>query len=329
MDLATIRWGVVATGNIAGVFTRELGHLPDHEVAAVCSRSLPRAQAFAADHGIPRAYDDVAALCADDKVDAVYVATPHSDHLHTATRAIDAGKAVLVEKAFTVNTAEAERLVAHARARGVFCMEAMWMRCNPLHREILELVARGDLGEIRGVTADLGFPAEVAPTDRLLAPELAGGALLDVGVYPVALAHAVLGVPDRVTAWGRRSDSGVDLTFAALFGYAGGAHATLTGSLEAPTSRRAAIAGTEGLVELPASFHDASSYVVHRPGREPEERRVELVGAGYVYEAEEVAAGLRDGRAESPLVPLDGTLEVQRLLDEIRAQLGVRYPFEL
>jgi predicted dehydrogenase len=321
-----IRWGIAATGNIAGQFARDLALLPDHELVAVGSRRLDRARAFAAEHGVPRAYGSYAELVDDPKVDVIYVATPHSDHLATARLALEAGKAVLCEKALTVNAREARELVALARHHGLFLMEAMWMRCNPIHLRLRELVASGVIGEPRAVHAAFGFTADYDPTDRLFAPELAGGALLDVGVYPVSFAHHVLGRPQSVQASAVLAPTGVDSAVAMVFGYAGGALATLTGSFVGELPNTATVAGTDGWIELPRTFHDTHQLTVHRPGKEPEVHVAEKIGIGYTYEAEEVARCLREGRTESPLVSWDDSLAVMEVLDAVRAQIGVRYP---
>lgn len=321
-----IRWGVVATGNIAGVFTKDLGLLPDHEVVAVGSRSKRRAERFALHWKVPNAYGSYQEVADDPDVDVVYVATPHSDHLETTRYALERGKAVLCEKAFTVNAKEAKELIDLARSNNTFLMEAMWMRCNPLHLRLKDLVNSGDLGEPRHVKAELGFVADYDPKGRLFAPELAGGALLDVGVYPIAFAHHLLGAPDSVHATATKAPTGVDSSVGVLLGYESGAVATCVGSLDATLPGQATFAGTEGWVELDRSFHDTNRFVVHRPGKDPEPVTVELLGVGYTYEALEVARCLSAGLVESPLVTHADTLAVMDVLDSVRDQIGVRYP---
>jgi len=323
-----IRWGVLATGNIAGCFARDLRLLSDHELVAVGSRSLSRAQAFAAEHGVARAYGSYAEVCEDPEVDVVYVATPHSDHYATTRYALEAGKAVLCEKAFTVNAAQARELVALARAKGLFLMEAMWMRTNPLHLQLRDVVASGAIGRVTQIRAELGFAAEYDPNGRLFSPELAGGALLDVGVYPVALAYHLLGVPDGVHAFARLAPTGVDAATNLVLRYTDGACAMLTGALDTHLSNVAVIAGTEGFIRLPRSFHDTDRFTVHRPDRETEEYSVQLLGVGYAHEALEVARCLREGLTESPLVSLADSLAVMDVLDEARRQIAVTYPDE-
>jgi predicted dehydrogenase len=193
-----IRWGVLATGGIAATFTEALRSLPDAEVVAVGSRSPEGAKAFAERHGIPRAHGSWAELAADPEVDVVYVATPHSAHRAAAGLCLEAGKPVLCEKAFTINEREARELVELAQERGLFLMEAMWTYCNPLIRNLVALVADGVIGEVRQVSAHFGFPGDFEPGHRMRDPRQGGGALLDLGVYPVAFAQLLLGEPDEV-----------------------------------------------------------------------------------------------------------------------------------
>ncbi|HEY8454618.1 MAG TPA: Gfo/Idh/MocA family oxidoreductase [Actinopolymorphaceae bacterium] len=323
-----IRWGIIATGNIAGQFARDLALLPDHEVVAVGSRNLQRAKAFAEEHGVRKAYGSYAELVADLEVDVVYVATPHSDHLATSRLALNAGKAVLCEKSLTVNAREARELVNLAREKQLFFMEAMWMRCNPLHLRLAELVKDGVIGEPKALHASLGFVAEYDPRGRLFAPELAGGALLDVGVYPVSLAYHVFGPPDVVQATGTLAPTGVDASVAIALGYQAGQVASLACSLVSTLPNEAWVSGTEGWIVLPRSFHDTHTLVVHREGREPEAVSVERKGIGYTYEAIEVARCLREGLVESPLVSWNDSLAVMDVLDAVRKQVGVRYPVD-
>jgi predicted dehydrogenase len=319
-----IRWGILATGGIAAKFTEDLTRLPDAEVAAVGSRSLAAAETFAATHGIPRAYGSWQELAADPDVDVVYVATPHSAHHAATTICLNAGKAVLCEKPFTLDVATTQDLVSLARARGLFLMEAMWMRTNPAIRRIAELVADGAIGEVRHIAADFGLAGPFPPGHRLRAPELGGGALLDLGVYPVTFAHLFLGPPQFVTAWASLLPEGTDENTGIVLGYAGGAVATLHCGLRGETGRRATITGTDGRVELPRGFFHPDRFTVVRGG-EVTETLMPLEGNGMGHEAEEVMRCLRAGLLESPVIPLDATLEVMSTLDAVRAQIGVRY----
>jgi predicted dehydrogenase len=322
---APIRWGILATGGIAARFTEDLAVLPDAEVAAVGSRSVATAEAFAATHGIPRVYGSWPELAADPEVDVVYVATPHSAHHAATSVCLNAGKAVLCEKPFTLDVATTQDLISLARARGLFLMEAMWMRTNPAIRRIAELVADGAIGEVRHIAADFGLAGPFPPGHRLRAPELGGGALLDLGVYPVTFAHLFLGPPQWVTAWASLLPEGTDENTGIVLGYAGGAVATLHCGILGETGQRAMITGTAGRIELPRGFFHPDRFTVIRGG-EVTETLMPLEGNGMGHEAEEVMRCLRAGLLESPVIPLDATLEVMSTLDAIRAQIGVRYP---
>ncbi|MER5866891.1 Gfo/Idh/MocA family oxidoreductase [Kitasatospora sp. NPDC002040] len=324
-----IRWGILATGGIAAAFTEDLLTVPGAEVAAVASRAEGPARAFADRFGIPRAYGSWAELAADPDVDVVYVATPHAAHLDATALMLAAGKAVLCEKPFTLNLRQAEQLVGTARAEGRFLMEAMWMYLNPAVRRVAELVRNGAIGRVRAVHADFGFPTPVDPGHRLRDPAAGGGALLDLGVYPVSFAHLLLGEPEQVTAVAVLTPEGVDEHTAVVLGHADGALSLLSCSLVAEYGQRASVHGSTGRIELPTDFFHADGFVLHRDGKPAEEvgfERGPVHGLG--LEAAEVVRCLRAGLTESPLVPLDGTLAVMRTLDAVRAQIGVRYPGE-
>ncbi|MFF2944426.1 Gfo/Idh/MocA family protein [Streptomyces niveus] len=324
----TTRWGVLATGGIAATFTGDVQAMADAEVVAVASRSEPSAKAFADRFGIPRAYGDWAGLVADPDVDIVYVATPHSAHRAAAGLALEAGKPVLCEKAFTLNAREAGELVALAGERGLFLMEAMWMYCSPVVRRMTELIADGAIGEVRTVQADFGLQGPFAPEHRLRDPALGGGALLDLGVYPVSFAQLILGEPDRVQADALLSPEGVDLNTGMLLGWDSGATALLSCSVTARTASTATVTGTAGRIELPSGFFHPDAFMLHREGRDPERHAVESPLTGMQHEAAEVSRCLRAGKKESPLVPLAGSLAVMRTLDAVRERVGVRYPVD-
>jgi predicted dehydrogenase len=316
-----LRWGILGTGAIARQFTADLLTLPDHSVAAVGSRSAEDAKAFATAHGIPRAHASYQTLAEDAGVDVVYVATPHSGHHAAALACLNAGRGVLVEKPFAMNAAEAAEMASAARAAGVFCMEAMWTRFNPAIAKLRELLAEGAVGEVVSVQADFGFAAWYDPESRLFAPSLGGGALLDLGVYPVSLASMVLGEPSTVRAVAGLAPTGVDSNTGILLGYPSGAVAVLHCSLRGETPLRAAVVGTAGRIELPAPFFRPDSLTLHQPGKEPVIDRYELPGAGYTFQAQEVARCVRAGRAESPRMPLDESISIMRTLDQVRASL--------
>ncbi|MEU6986300.1 Gfo/Idh/MocA family oxidoreductase [Streptomyces sp. NPDC046324] len=325
----TVRWGVLATGGIAAKFAGDLLAADDAEVVAVASRTEASARAFADRFGIPKAYGAWAELVADPDVDVVYVATPHHAHREAAGLALEAGKAVLCEKALTLNAREAEELAALARDRGLFLMEAMWMYCNPLVRQLAELVRDGAIGEVRTVQADFGLAGPFAADHRLRDPAVGGGALLDLGVYPVSFAHLLLGEPDSVQAHALLSPEGVDLNTGMLLGWCSGASALLSCSLVADTPMAASVTGSAGRIDVPSGFFFPDRFTLRRPGREPEEFVLDGDRQSLLPEAAEVARCLRAGLTESPLVPLEGSLAVMRTLDAVRDRIGVRYPQEL
>ncbi|MCT9083484.1 Gfo/Idh/MocA family protein [Streptomyces fulvoviolaceus] len=331
MTEQNVRWGILATGGIAAAFTADLVDLPDAEVVAVASRTEESAKAFAERFGIPRAYGGWDALAQDADIDVVYVATPHSAHRAAAGLCLEAGRNVLCEKAFTLNAPEAEELVALAKERGSFLMEAMWMYCNPLIRRLKALVDDGAIGEVRTVQADFGLAGPFPPSHRLRDPAQGGGALLDLGVYPVSFAHLLLGEPSDLTAKAVLSDEGVDLQTGALLSWESGALASLHCSLTGGTATIASVTGSEGRIDIPNGFFHPDRFVLHRDGRDPEEFAADPADGprnSLKHEAREVMRALRAGETESPLVPLDGTLAVMRTLDAIRDRVGVRYPSE-
>ncbi|MFE9018459.1 Gfo/Idh/MocA family protein [Streptomyces sp. NPDC007808] len=328
----SVRWGILATGGIAAAFTADLVDLPDAEVVAVASRTRASADAFAERFGIPRAYGDWNALAEDGDIDVVYVATPHSAHREAAGLCLEAGRNVLCEKAFTLNAREAGELVALARARGSFLMEAMWMYCNPLVRRLKALVDDGAVGEVRHVQADFGLAGPFPPSHRLRDPAQGGGALLDLGVYPVSFAQLLLGEPSDVVARATLSPEGVDLQTGALLSWDSGALASVHCSIVGGTATSASVTGSLGRIDVPNGFFFPDRFVLHRDGRDPEEFTADPADGprgSLRHEAVEVMRALRAGETESPLVPLEGTLAVMRTLDAVRDRVGVRYPGEL
>jgi predicted dehydrogenase len=322
----TIRWGVLGTGGIATTFAADLQLVAGAELAAVGSRSIGSATAFAARHGFARAHGSWAELAADDAVDVVYVATPHAAHHAAATVCLAGGKAVLCEKPMTLDLASSAELVQEARTRGLFLMEAMWMRCNPAIRAIAALVGDGAIGDVTTVHADLGLPGPFPAAHRLRSPELGGGALLDLGVYPLNVAHLILGAPATVRSWAHLTPEGVDETTGMLLGYSSGALAALTCSINGASRNAASITGTRGRIDLPPLFFVPRSFELHRYGHEPEVQEFPFDGNGYQYEAAEVQRCLRAGLLESPLMPQTTTLEIMNLMDTVRDEIGVTYP---
>ncbi|MDY7088005.1 MAG: Gfo/Idh/MocA family oxidoreductase [Actinomycetota bacterium] len=320
-----VRWGILGPGGIAASFAADLQHVPGAELAAVGSRRQETATAFAERFGFARAHGSYADLAADPGVDVVYIATPHAFHAEAAHLCVQAGKAVLVEKPITLDLPDAARLVAAAREKGVFLMEAMWMRLNPAIRRIAELVEEGAIGWVSTIHADFGLQGPFDAEHRLRNPELGGGALLDLGVYPINFAHLIMGAPASVQAWAHLTPERVDETTGILMGWEPGAVAALTCSINGQSRNNATITGTDGRIELPEGFFVPRSFVVHRPGREPEAHEFDFPGNGYQFEAAEVQRCLLAGELESPLMPHGTTLEIMTLLDTIREEVGVAY----
>ena len=321
-----IRWGILATGSIAATFTADLQTLGDAEVVAVGSRTLGAAKTFADRHGIPRAYGTWAELAADPEVDIVYVATPHSAHHAASALCLDAGKAVLCEKPLTLDAAQAEDLCRRAEAAGVFFMEAMWTRTVPAVLRMVEMVRGGAIGEPRLVTADFSVAFTAGPEHRLRNPDLGGGALLDLGVYPLAISQLVFGAPSVVQAVGTPTPEGVDDTTAVTLVHPGGGVSALTCSLSADGTWSASVSGTGGRIEFGRGYTAPSGFSVFRGDTLVERVEEPFLAGGMVHEAIEAQRCLREGLQQSPLAPWSETLAVMRTMDTVRAQLGVEYP---
>ncbi|HEY5111261.1 MAG TPA: Gfo/Idh/MocA family oxidoreductase [Acidimicrobiales bacterium] len=312
-----LRWGILSTGRIAHTFASDLAFIDEGVITAVGSRSQSSADAFGDEFDVPHRYDSYEALVDSDDVDVIYVGTPHPMHFANATLALEHGKPVLVEKAFTMTAREARDLVATARAKNLFLMEAMWTRFLPHVIAVRELISQGALGDIVTFEADHGKWFESDPTSRLFAPELGGSALLDLGVYPVSFASMLLGAPERLTALVDPAFSGVDGQASMLFGYASGAHAVLTCSSGARSATRACISGTKGRIEIDGDFYAPSSFTLI--SRDGDEQRFDFPyqGRGLHYQAREVARCLEAGRAESEVMPLDESIAIMATMERV------------
>jgi predicted dehydrogenase len=314
---ARIGWGIVSTGHIATVLARDLALLAgEADLVAVSSRALSKAEQFARDYGVRRAYGSVEEMAADPDVHAVYVASVHNGHFSAAKTCIEAGKAVLVEKPLTVDADEAEALLRLARDRRVFVMEAVWTRTHPLIRRAVEIAAAGEIGEVRHVSANFGFAFAGGAEHRLLDPAQAGGAILDLGVYPVHGVNLFLGEPLDVLGTGRMAPTGVDAHAAATLRFPA-ATASVLCSLEVDLPTRLEVYGTTGSITID-SFIKAEEMTVVRKG-EPESLVTQLPGQGYTFEAQEVMRCVREGLLESPLVPWSDTMACLRTMDRWRA----------
>jgi predicted dehydrogenase len=349
-----VRWGILGTGRIAAEFVRGLRSVPNAQLAAIGSRSTDKAAQFAAAFKAARSHGSYEALVRDPEVDVVYVATPHSRHKDDCLLALAAGKAVLCEKPFAVTAAEAEQVIQAARQHGKFCMEAMWMRFMPAIRRANELVRDGAIGKVRMLTADFGVPARYDPAHRFFNPALGGGALLDRGVYPLALASELFGSPTSLQSAACLAPTGVDEHVAVLLKYGEGQIASISATLTGYAANEAVIIGTQGRITIheplcrpdrltlsqapapddgppaPDSAKERLKSALREnallrrarrmlPGRSGS-LHVPFQGNGYGHEAEEVGRCLAAGRTESSLMPLNETLAMMRTLDDIRAQ---------
>ncbi|TQM27644.1 putative dehydrogenase [Microbacterium kyungheense] len=325
---ASLRWGILGPGGIARAFTSDL-RTAGLDVVAVGSRRLEAAQAFAADFGIPHAHGSYEDLVADPDVDIVYVATPHPMHAANALLALEAGKHVLVEKPFTLTADEAAAVRDAAAARGLLAMEAMWTRYLPHMIRIREIVASGVLGELRAVTADHTQLITSDPSHRLNALELGGGALLDLGVYPVSFAWDILGEPLSIVASARLGETGADTEVATIMAHASGALSTTLSASRAAGPNAASIIGTEARIDIDRVWYTPTSFRVVAPdGRVLEEYRSDIEGRGMQYQALAAERIIAAGGTDSEELPIDETVAIMATLDEIRSLIGVRYPGE-
>ena len=319
MESSPLRWGILGTGGIAHTFASDLRLTDSGVVSAVGSRSQGSADRFADEFGIEGRHPSYESLVGDPGVDVIYVATPHPMHRDNAILALRAGKPILVEKPFAMNAAEATEIVAVAREAGLFAMEAMWTRFLPHIAVVRDWLAQGALGEIVAVTADHGQWFVEDPRSRLFAPELGGGALLDLGVYPVSFASMILGTPNRIASISDPAFTGVDAQTSMVFGYESGAQAVLTCTLRAKSPTRASIVGTDARIEIDGDFYaPAAVMLVPRQG-EPTRIESKHEGRGLRHQAYEVARRLAAGDLESPLMPLEETISIMQTIDAVQA----------
>jgi len=325
---STIRWGLLAAGGIAETFALALQEAEGAELVAVGSRDQVRATNFADRFAIPHAHGSYAELAADPDVDAVYVATPHTFHARDTILCLEQGKHVLCEKPFAVNSEEARRMIAAARSADRLLMEAMWTRFLPSVISLREQLAAGAIGEVRLLQADFGIQPPFDAEGRLFNAELAGGALLDLGVYAVSLGHALFGAPSKISGSARLGETGVDEDGAIVLDHGQGRFTLAYQSLRVATPREAVIRGTAGEIRLPEPWWGASAFTLTRPGAEPETHSFRRRGRGYTHMAEAFMGLLADGQRESAIMPHADSLDVLQTLDTLRRQWGLRYPFE-
>jgi predicted dehydrogenase len=322
------RWGILASGGIAQAFARDLSYFNNHIVAAVGSRSQESADAFAAEFPGCAAYSSYEALVADPSLDAIYVASPHPYHVSNTVLALNAGKPVLCEKPFTINAAEAREMKAAADANGVALMEAMWARFLPHMHKVREILASGILGQIWAVEADHGQRLSDYANPRHWEPSLGGGALLDLGIYPISFAHMVLGVPNKISASATFTDKGVDASSSVIFDYKDGAQAILTSNMMVSTPCRATICGTLGKIEIDRTFYNPASMRVIMHDGTTTEYPSDYKGHGLREQAAEFERVVRNGEKSSSILTPDESILIMESLDEVRRQIGLIYPSE-
>ena len=329
----TIRWGVLGCGRIARKFASDLPYTGNARLVAAASRDLNNAQQFAKEFSADKAYGSYEELVRDSNVDVIYVATPHSHHHEHTLFCLNNHKAVLCEKAFAVNSRQAEEMIALARSKKVFLMEALWTKFLPHQKMMERLVGEGKIGEIRSVLVNFGFRPQPPVPPRLFDPALAGGTLLDIGIYNVFVATSVLGKPDQVDAFMTPASTGVDEQCSILLRYNSGAMAQLFSSFSSDLATEANINGTKGRIRLTHRFYAPDSVIEYYEGRpgsfEVIGTGVTNEGFGYQHEARHVGECLMNNLTESPVVTLNDTLERTQLLDEIRRKAGIRYPEDI
>jgi predicted dehydrogenase len=323
-----VRWGILGTGWIAGLFTRDL-RAKGLNVTAVGSRTRRTAEAFAAKHGINRMHASYEDLVADDRVDAIYVATPHPFHADNATLALEAGKHVLVEKPFAMNANEARRIMGLAARKGLIALEAMWTRWLPHMVRLREILAQGTLGEIRTMISDHTLKLSRDAAHRINAPELGGGALLDLGIYPISFASQIFGPPNIIFATSTATSTGVDRSTTVILGHERGGTAITHSGIDARGTNRAIIIGTEARIEIDPIWYAATSFTLFAHDNRVMERfEYPLATRGMEYQALELERLVIEGKISGEILPSSETVSIMETLDEARRQIGLKYPCE-
>lgn len=318
-------WGIIGAGWIAGKFAEDLSLLPAANLHAIASRSEERAAAFAKEYDVPACYGSWKDIPADPDIDIVYVATHHPFHFENTLACLKAGKAVLCEKPFTMNKGELKVLSDVAREKKVFLMEAIWTRFLPSTRKVLEIAGGGELGKLQDIYADFGFRKEFDPVHRLYDPAKGGGALLDIGIYPVFISQLLAGVPSDVTASARFAETGIDQSCNMVFNHDNGIVSSLNCTLMADTPTEANLMFELGRIRMESLWYAPGPITLHRKEQKPERIEFPESGNGYQYEAEEVMHCLDKGLTESPLLPLGFSLDLMGTLDRVRSVCGIRY----
>ena len=325
--MSNFSWGILGPGGIARAFAKDLNLLEGHTIGAVGSRSIANAHSFAKDFG-GTAYASYEELVKDPTIDAIYVATPHPAHHDNVILALDAGKPVLCEKPFAVNAREAQAMVDAAAKNKVALMEAMWARFLPHYSKVREIVASGVLGPILSIHADHGQRLADQNIPRLVEPHLAGGALLDLGIYPISFAHMILGNPASITSSAIMTSKGVDAQTSMIFSYANGAQSVLTTTMIEQTPCRAVVAGLHGWLEIDRTFYNpASMRVVLNDGTVTQYPNT-YTGHGLREQAESFKQLVESGKIQSEILSWQDTIDIMKTMDAVREQIGLKYPFE-
>jgi predicted dehydrogenase len=322
------KWGIIGPGRIANKFAAALSLAEGASLGAVASRNADRAREFAGKFGASAYYDNYEALANDPAIDAIYIATPHGYHCEHALLCLQKGKAVLCEKPMALSNSQAQLMIAAAKENKTFLMEAMWTRFLPVMEKTLELIRDGQIGTVRQVRADFGFNAPFDPDGRLYNLRLGGGALLDIGVYTIFLCLLLLGEPDNILSAAHLAPTGADETCQALFQYADGRSAIISSTLACNTSLTAEIAGTKGMIQIPAPWYKTDRLVIQREGEGLSPFSLDPMINGFEYEIRETMECLEKGLIESPRMPHAFSLTMSRVMDTIREQCGIRYPGE-
>lgn len=322
-----IRWGIVGPGHIAHSFAKDLQLVDDGELTGVASRNIARAKEFADEYGAEHSFGSYQELFESDVVDVLYIATPHTSHCELTIEALNNGKAVLCEKPMGIAADEVKKMIAAAKENRVFLMEALWSRFNPSIVKVKNVIAEGKIGDIAYLNANFGFYALDRDEDsRLLNPDLAGGSLLDIGIYPIFLAYLLLGKPDNIEAVSLFHKTGVEIQTAMIFEYPH-AQATMTSGLRSKMQGQAEISGTKGSAFLHDRWHETQGYSLEIDGKR-EDFDLPTNGKGYTHEIEEVHECIKLGRLQSEKWSLQNSLDLINLLDEVRHITGTTFPFE-
>lgn len=329
--MSVFRWAIIGPGNIAREFARDLSYIKnsDHRISAVIAKDISDAEEFAAEENVPAYYDDIHEWLKNPQADAVYIATPHTLHYQQTILCLEHKIPVLCEKPLAINAQQVREMIEAAQRNQTFLLEGMWIRFLPSMYRVLSLIEKGTIGNIVNIKADMSYRAPYEPEGRFFNPELGGGSLLDLGVYPVFLSLLLLGKPSRISAGGKLSDQGIDETCAALLSYEHGQYALAESSIITQTSKDAVIYGDKGLIRIEKQWNEKPSAItLETYDGTTMKYPCEWEGRGFQYEIEEVYACLAQNKLFSDKFSHQFSLELIEIMDEIRRQIKVKYPVE-